>query len=186
MKIQKTTLRNELRLAIKNLPQAYFSLSGNKMSSILFDSEIYKNATTVMCFVSVKGEPDTMPILKGILADGKRLLLPIIRDNEMLAAQTKDFNFEIGKYNIPEPKGEVVDKKDIDLILLPCLSCNKSGERLGKGGGYYDRFLREYNGTTVILCTEKLIRDNIPTEEHDEKCEYVLTEEGLYKTKTAD
>lgn len=180
MNTQKTTLRNELRLVIRNLPQAYFSLAGKKIGNHLFDSEIYKKAKNIMCFVSVKGEPDTMPILKGILNDGKRLFLPVIRDSEIFAAEAEDFDFAIGKYNIPEPKGKIISKDEIDLVLLPCLSANMTGARLGKGGGYYDRFLEDYRGVTAVVCAKKLLRNDIPMEDHDKRCEYILTEDGLY------
>ena len=61
---------------------------------------------------------------------------------------------------------------------------NHLGQRLGQGGGYYDRFLSNYRGGTVLLCREKLIREEIPLEPHDYPIPWVLTEVGLYEDGT--
>ena len=69
----------------------------------------------------------------------------------------------------------------IDFAVLPCVTCNYLGQRLGHGGGYYDRFLSQYRGGTVLLCRELLIRQEIPVEPHDYPVPWVLTERGLYE-----
>ena len=68
-----------------------------------------------------------------------------------------------------------------DEFVLPCVTCNYLGQRLGHGGGYYDRFLSQYRGGTVLLCRELLIRQEIPVEPHDYPVPWVLTERGLYE-----
>ena len=60
----------------------------------------------------------------------------------------------------------------------PVVTCNYLGQRLGHGGGYYDRFLSQYRGGTVLLCRELLIRQEIPVEPHDYPVPWVLTERG--------
>ena len=75
----------------------------------------------------------------------------------------------------------MVDTDEVDLAVLPCLCCNHLGHRLGQGGGYYDRFLSHYRGGTVLLCREKLLRQDIPLEPHDYPVPWVLTETCLYE-----
>jgi 5-formyltetrahydrofolate cyclo-ligase len=91
-----------------------------------------------------------------------------------------------GTMNILEPTADclLVDIDEIDFAIIPCLTCNHSGQRLGKGGGYYDRFLADYRGGTVLLCQEKLIREEIPVEPHDYPIHWVLTETCLYEDGT--
>ena len=74
-----------------------------------------------------------------------------------------------------------VDADEVDFAVLPCVTCNHLGQRLGRGGGYYDRFLAHYRGGTVLLCREKLIREEIPLEPRDMPVPWVLTERGLYE-----
>ena len=66
-------------------------------------------------------------------------------------------------------------------MLVPCTAFDAQGRRVGMGGGYYDRFLSQYRGGTVLLCRELLIRQEIPVEPHDYPVPWVLTERGLYE-----
>ena len=89
-----------------------------------------------------------------------------------------------GAYGIPEPDAArcpAVDTDEVDFAVLPCLCCNHQGHRLGQGGGYYDRFLSHYRGGSVLLCREKLLRQEIPLEPHDYPVPWVLTETCLYE-----
>ena len=69
----------------------------------------------------------------------------------------------------------------IDFAILPCVTCNVLGQRLGHGCGYYDHFLSQYRGGTVLLCREQLLRQEIPVEPHDYPVPWVLTERALYE-----
>ncbi|MEG1858223.1 MAG: 5-formyltetrahydrofolate cyclo-ligase, partial [Pseudoflavonifractor sp.] len=88
-----------------------------------------------------------------------------------------------GAYGILEPAADSprMNPDEVDLAVLPCLSCNHLGQRLGQGGRFYDRFLSAYRGGTVLLCREKLLREEIPVEPHDFPVPWVLTEKGLYE-----
>ena len=72
-------------------------------------------------------------------------------------------DLEPGKYGILEPKEgcEKISPKAIHLALIPCLSCSMKGERLGYGGGYYDRYLQQITGTQAVLCRTALMCDEL-------------------------
>lgn len=91
-----------------------------------------------------------------------------------------------GIYGIPEPPAgsPLILTDSVDFAILPCVTCDHSGRRLGRGGGYYDRFLTHYRGGAVLLCRERLIREEIPVEPHDRPLPWVLTERGLYEDGT--
>ena len=84
------------------------------------------------------------------------------------------------QYDIPAPKDgcPVVAREELDLILVPGLCFDSRGSRLGQGGGYYDRYLEDYEGVTIGLCREDFFQVNLPREPLDAWVRFVLTEEG--------
>ena len=68
--------------------------------------------------------------------------------------------------------------EDIDLAIVPCVGAAADGRRLGRGGGYHDRFLARYTGSALLLCREKLLCPDIPREAHDICMPAVITEKG--------
>ena len=79
--------------------------------------------------------------------------------------------------------GREIDTRPI-LEQIPCVTCSREGRRLGRGGGYYDRFLAHYRGAAVLLCRERLLRQEIPFGVHDYPIPWVLTEAGLFEDGT--
>ena len=71
-----------------------------------------------------------------------------------------------------------VEREKLDLILVPGLCFDSRGSRLGQGGGYYDRYLEDYEGVTIGLCREDFFQVNLPREPLDAWVRFVLTEEG--------
>ena len=71
-----------------------------------------------------------------------------------------------------------VEREKLDLILVPGLCFDSRGSRLGQGGGYYDRYLEDYDGVTIGLCREDFFQVNLPREPLDAWVRFVLTEEG--------
>lgn len=145
----------------------------------------YKEAETVFCFAGTAREIDTRPILKDALSAGKTLCVPLCTGPGVMEARqiTALNQLTPGAFGILEPPADapVVPVDAIDFAVLPCVTCSHGGQRLGHGGGYYDRFLSHYRGGTVLLCREQLIRQEIPVEPHDYPVPWVLTERGLYE-----
>ena len=145
----------------------------------------YRRAQSLFCFVSTTREIDTTPVLLDALHSGKTLCVPLCTEpGRMESRQITDLHQLVpGRYGLLEPTADTpVSPVDaIDFAVLPCVTCNYLGQRLGHGGGYYDRFLSQYRGGTVLLCRELLIRQEIPVEPHDYPVPWVLTERGLYE-----
>ena len=145
----------------------------------------YRRAQSLFCFVSTTREIDTTPVLLDALHSGKTLCVPLCTEpGRMESRQITDLHQLVpGRYGLLEPTADtpVVPVDAIDFAVLPCVTCNYLGQRLGRGGGYYDRFLSQYRGGTVLLCRELLIRQEIPVEPHDYPVPWVLTERGLYE-----
>ena len=86
-----------------------------------------------------------------------------------------------GKYGILAPKLHcpLVEPQDFDLAIVPCCTGNAKGQRLGYGGGYYDRYLPLVQCPTMLLCRSRLVTEDIPTEPHDQVMTYLVTEKGV-------
>ena len=144
---QKIELRKEIANTIKALPVGYLRRAGAGIGERLASLPEYRAAKTVLAFASTAAEPDIWPFLRRALADGKSLALPVcVASGVMVFRAVTDLDaLAPGKYGIPEPPAEsaLVPPEAIDFTVIPCVTCDKAGDRLGHGGGYYDRFLAE-------------------------------------------
>lgn len=183
MNEKKQWLRRAVRNAENQLSLAYRTEADRTIAAHLLAIPAYQAAKTVFCFVSTGLEIDTRPILTRTLADGKLLCVPLcVGAGIMELRQITDLNqLSPGAYGIPEPPGDSPQLSPVDLAVLPCAACDRFGRRLGRGGGYYDRFLARYQGAALLLCREHLLQPEIPVEPWDIPVPWVLTEKGLYR-----
>lgn len=182
---EKQQLRAVMRARERQLSDRYRRESDQAIAAHLTAMPEYQAAGTIFCFVGTPHEIDTRPILENALAAGKRLCVPLCTGPGMMELRqiTTLSQLTPGAYGIPEPPEDAptVSVDETDFAILPCLTCNHLGHRLGQGQGYYDRFLAHYRSGAVLLCREKLIREEIPLEPHDYPIPWVLTEQGLYE-----
>ena len=173
---QKDILRRELAKAERALTPAEKNASDAAILHHVVNTTVYHRARTVFAFVGRGDEIDTLPLLRRVLADGKRLCVPLCTaPGIMECREITDLSvLRPGAYRILEPPAEapLVAPADIDLAVVP------DGRRLGRGGGYYDRFLAGYAGETLLLCRQALLRSDIPWEAHDVLIPAVITEQG--------
>lgn len=184
-KEQKQKQRAIVHALEQKLSPAYKAQANEKIFRHLCAISEYQGAQTVFCYVSTLREVDTHAILRHALDAGKVLCVPLcVGDGQMTLHQiTSMEGLHPGAHGILEPAttAPLIDIDQVDFAILPCVTCNYFGHRLGHGGGYYDRFLSQYRGGTVLLCHERLIREEIPLEPHDYPIPWVLTEAGLFE-----
>lgn len=182
---EKQRLRRTIRQLESQLSPRYLEESGRAIAARLLAMPEYRAAGTVFCFAGVGQEVDTRPILEDVLAAGKVLCLPLCTGPGQMELRrvTGTDRLIPGAFGIPEPPADsaLVRADEVDFAVLPCVTCDRAGRRLGRGGGYYDRFLARYRGGAVLLCRERLLREEIPVEPHDYPVPWVLTERGLYE-----
>ena len=182
---QKAKLRKEIANAVKVLPEGYLRSAGAGIGERLAALPEYRAAKTVLAFASTALEPDIWPFLRRVLADGKRLALPVCSGPGLMEfrAVTDLDALAPGRYGILEPPAECepVPPRAIDFAVIPCVTCNGAGDRLGHGGGYYDRFLTAYNGPAAVVCLEALMREDIPIGPLDKPVPIVVTERDTYR-----
>ena len=182
---EKRVLRQKLKAAEASLSADYRESSGRAIVLSLLRMDAYRDAQSVCCFVGTAYEIDTRPLLLDALSNGKRVCVPRCMGRgvmDMRRVRSLD-ELRPGTMGIPEPSAdaEIAEPPDIDFLIVPCLACDRSGNRLGRGGGYYDRFLSRYGGAAVLICREALLQDSVPMEPFDKTVPLVLSESGLYR-----
>lgn len=181
--INKSQLRKFYKSVRKSVSLDEKHWFDNRILSFLINSQLYKNAETILIYVSFNDEVDTFNIIKCALSDGKKVAVPYCLDNEMnfLVIKSTD-DLSEGKFGIPtaDPnKCVTIDNFCNAICVVPALSFDMYGNRLGYGGGFYDRFLSKNNFNTVGLSYERCISTLIPSEKYDVKIKCIITENGL-------
>ncbi len=178
--------KSEQRQSVKELRSSftedYRRKANQRITELLLQSKEYQKAKVIFVYYSTDREPDTRKFIKTALQDGKKICLPRCVGKGIMKPVFYKTGDELKetRMGIYEPvSGEVINKEEIDLAVLPCLSCDVKGNRLGHGGGYYDRFLEDFSGENICLCYQKAVTENIVSEEHDQKVDALLTEEGI-------
>lgn len=179
----KNELRAELKKARNNLEPIYVEEASKLICQRIIASSLYKNANVILAYLAFGKEVSCDELVTQALADGKTVCIPYIIDKEhFLAAKLNSLeNLVLDRYGIrtvAEPIIEV-SHSDIGLILVPGLAFGRDGSRMGMGAGYYDRFLADTQAITLGLAYEKMLQDEIPTDEHDIAMEYIITESNL-------
>jgi 5-formyltetrahydrofolate cyclo-ligase len=184
IKEEKKLLRKKIKAKIKELPKEYKETADYKILAKLLTLPEYQKAETVFCFVGTKNEINTRPFLEQVLADGKVLAVPLCTGQGIMVAK-RIYNLselKSGAYDILEPEvtSETIELNENSFAVIPCLSCDHKGNRLGHGGGYYDRYFTNGKVASALVCWEKIMEEQIPTEETDHCFPIVVTEDGIF------
>ncbi|WP_085832057.1 5-formyltetrahydrofolate cyclo-ligase [Clostridium merdae] len=183
---EKKKLRNELKERIAALPLEYIQESDQGIVTNILAHPCYQKANTIFCFVGTPSEINTSLVIEQAFADGKRVAIPLCLGKGIMEAREIHSLSELhsGMMGILEPAAEskLVYPDEIDFAILPCVSCDRKGNRLGYGGGYYDRFLEQATFCSILICRERLLCEKIPTEPHDIAVRTVITEAGCFNS----
>lgn len=183
----KQELRAQIAAEVKALDSGYCRTADAAICRAVQESELYKNARTMFCYIGTDREIDTKALLLAALADGKRLALPLcVGKGIMEAREIRSLDDLVnGKYDIPAPAAEcpIVEPETFDLVIVPCSTGNEKGQRLGYGGGFYDRYLGKTTCPKVLLCRKQLVKEEIPVEKHDLIMDCLVTEDGLIQCR---
>lgn len=154
-------------------------MSAEAVQRLLAHPAIHE-ARTVMAYASLPDEVDTHALIERLTDMGKRVVLPRVTDdrNMELRIYTSPADMTEGAYHIMEPTGALFTAYDeIDAAIIPAMAFDHEGHRLGRGRGYYDRFLAESGlstATLIGLCFPFQLIDSVPCEPHDIKVDCVV------------
>lgn len=146
------------------------------------DDARYRAARTVMLYHPLWDEVDTRPMIRHALSCGKRVILPTVHGDDIVTVEvTADTEWREGDFGILEPVAPPYEGT-IDLVVVPGVAFDRSGGRLGRGRGYYDRFLaRHPESTRIGICFDFQIVDRVPREPFDLTMHSVIAEGGTEK-----
>ena len=160
--------KQELRQHIRTLKKQY--LTGGQSSCEVLLLEKLQPYKVIMLYSALPDEVPTQTLMAELVAQGKTVLLPrVINEKDMeLRCYTGPQDLYKGAYGILEPTGErYTDYEAIDVAIVPGMAFDAEGHRLGRGKGYYDRFLSRVPYLYKIgLCFSWQIVDRVPRDEH--------------------
>lgn len=183
--VRKKRIRQEIKDRVAALDSGYCRQADQDIAATLFQIRKYQEAGSICCYVGTGREIDTTPILLDAWKRGKTVGVPrCVGKGVMEVCQIASMeDLEPGSYGILEPGRHcrVLSPEELELIIVPCLTCTKKGVRLGYGGGYYDRYLTQTRTDTVkiVLCRERILCEEIPQEGHDFPMDLVIMENSV-------
>jgi len=166
--MDKPSLRREIREKKRAMTEQEIVSRSEKLGELFMASAAYQNAKTIYGYLPYNQEVRTVPMLEQALRDGKRVAVPKIYGDTMKFLYLDDLSkVEKNSMGIPEPVAdEPVAEDKTALVLMPGVAFTKQGDRMGYGGGFYDRFLAEEpDHPTLALCYDFQIVESLPTEE---------------------
>lgn len=146
---------------------------------------IFQSAKTVLLYYPIKNEVNMLPLIKKYKKE-KTFLFPVVHRRHMTVSPYEgNSKMHRGKFNIPEPTTEPYIGS-IDMILVPGVAFDDYGNRLGRGGGYYDKFIRslKYKSTFVGVLFDFQLVEKVPCGRWDKQMDYLVApSKGIIKTK---
>ena len=186
----KARLRQQISEEISAMPDAYISDSNECLYLRVISLEEFIAARNIMIYFSVKREPSTQKIAGAALAAGKTVAFPLCYRRGIMQARIVSSLDELrpAMLGIPAPPdtAPAIAPELLDLIIVPALAYDRSGYRVGYGGGYYDRYLTGISAYTVGLARERLLRDELPVEPHDIAVRCIITENRVMRIGITD
>ncbi|GHV92404.1 5-formyltetrahydrofolate cyclo-ligase [Spirochaetia bacterium] len=204
----KQLLRREIKARLASLPPEQFHAEGLKAAALIQTLSVWPRYTNILLFLSMKYEIDTHPLLEAAFAAGKRVFVPRVEGENLLFCRIRspEGPWLTGPYGIHEPAplspsvdgpGNAGKRRDCGasagdklcglspadfpvLVIVPGLAFDRRGGRLGRGKGYYDRFLAALDAAarpcaTIGLCMEAQIVPEVPAEGWDKKMDGVCS-----------
>lgn len=178
---EKIKLRKEIALLKGKMTPEELKMRSQEVFATLEALDIFQNAKNIFIYNSLKDEVQTMEFISQWLSS-KNFYLPVTTsEGDLFFRQyTSQDNLEPASLGIFEPQGEnYTDYHKVDLIIIPGIAFDRKMNRLGRGKGYYDRFLHQTKIPRVGVCFDIQLKEHIPSESHDIKMDYIISENEI-------
>ncbi|PAV29060.1 5-formyltetrahydrofolate cyclo-ligase [Virgibacillus profundi] len=184
--MDKQQLRQSAIKTLKNFSEAEKQNIERKLTENLLSSELWTYAKCIGITMAQGFEWNTKAIIEAAWKQNKTIAVPKCspKEKKLTFYRLESYDqLEVVYYNLLEPKpveSNVVEKANIDLLVVPGLLFDKKGYRIGFGGGYYDRFLMGYSNETVSILHSSQLVENVPAEPFDIPVQHMITEKEVY------
>lgn len=173
--MDKKTLRQQIRTLKKQHSQEELMAQSEKILQRLAEHPRFLQADKVMLYASLPDEVQTLDFIEN-WRNRKTIILPTVVGDDIIPVElAEDVVFAEGDFHIPEPQSHPYTG-DFDLIVVPGMAFDANGHRLGRGRGYYDRFLALHPQVyTIGLCFDFQLLPDVPSEPHDRIIDEIIT-----------
>ncbi|MEI8175396.1 MAG: 5-formyltetrahydrofolate cyclo-ligase [Candidatus Omnitrophota bacterium] len=180
----KKQTRKEILGKLRSHESTDILKKSNAIKKKLFAMKEFRKARCVVFFVSMPEEVDTHRMIDECIAAGKDVGVPVTMKgkSDLIVSRISDrlTQLEIGPYGVQQPRAaeiRPIPREEMDLVVVPGVAFDRDGNRLGRGKGYYDRFLEALPScaATVGLCFDFQVLDSIPVLPHDIPVKMLLT-----------
>lgn len=173
----KYQIRTKIKSLRTMLDEAERLLAADRVFSKVEESAAFQLADKILMYHSLPDELETHRFLKK-WKDIKRFYLPRVNGVNLEILPYEESRLEIGSFHIEEPTGnDPVSIDEIELLIIPGVAFDRSGRRLGRGKGFYDRLLQGGSATKIGVGYEFQLVDELPSEPHDIPMDIIITEE---------
>ena len=174
LKVAKSKMRELLVQKRRMLPSAERAMFSEQVLQQLEQMHCFRDAKTVLLYYPVQNELDVLPLVKKYKRE-KTLLFPVShRRGITVHPYAGNEQMHRGKFGIPEPTTPAYEGK-IDLILVPGVAFDAKGRRLGRGGGYYDRFIKKQTHAVLVgVGYDFQLVDEVPAARHDQRVHRII------------
>lgn len=188
--VVKRELRKSLRERLTTIPEDQLAARSLKACHLLFQQREFARAKVLTVFLSRSGEIDTAPLVLRGWQEGKKVLAPKIswEQRRLMPVEIRSLSddLRITAMGVREPAAGIpIPISMIDLVIVPGLGFDNSGNRLGRGQGFYDRFLAhpEFHGVACALAFEDQIIESIPVGPLDRHVDMLVTNDRVRRFK---
>ena len=184
---EKEELRKKYLEIRRNIDPSLKESMDRKIFTLFTSLISYRYSDTLLLYYPTRGEVDTLPIICAALESGKRVALPVCRENEPRMDYyyiSSESDLTRGKFGIPAPRPDLerFDKNGSHkgiVVVVPALAFDRAGYRLGYGKGYYDRFINELSATSIGLIYSSFVANRLPRGRYDLSVDLLVTEKGV-------
>ncbi len=182
----KTQVRQELRSVLNAMSEADRHQKSLLACGLLLDSEEFHAARVVMLYLSMPDEVDTSPLALRAWQEGKSVVVPKVSwdQRRMMPVEIHSLqaSMTMPRPGLREPMaGQPIPVEFIDLVIVPGLGFSSEGARIGRGMGFYDRFLAQegFAGLACGLAFEDQVIQGLPTLDHDALLHMLVTDQSV-------
>ncbi len=190
--MKKDDLRRRIRLALEEMTDDQRADQSASVARRVIALEEFRAADPIFLYVAIGLEVATAAVAEAAWQAGKTVLVPRVdwtrRQMDAIPCRSLSEGLVEGRYGLLEPaEGEPVAPETIELILVPGLAFDRRGRRLGRGGGFYDRFLAQPGCTARRLgvAYHQQLTEAIPTDAHDQPVDLLVTDRTILRFQTA-